>query len=177
MVPSFIRRPFTYATSRYAGHPTRVFAAILKTFALAHLMMDFVGFIVPAAGPSMLPTLEVAGERLLINKAYRRGRDVKVGDLVSFKAMDVPGKLVLKRVVGMSGDYVMRYTPGSGNPEMIQVPQGHVWVVGDNMSSSSDSRIFGPVPMALILGRITAKVFPFSERRWIEDGLVPVGRP
>lgn len=46
-------------------------------------------------------------------------------------------------------------------PEMIQVPEGHVWVEGDNLSWSRDSRFFGPVPMALIKGRTS----------WWSDGL------
>lgn len=55
-----------------------------------------------------------------------------------------------------------------------QVPQGHVWVVGDNMPYSRDSRLFGPVPKALIKGKVIAKVFPFKERRWIVNDLQPV---
>ena len=38
-------------------------------------------------------------------------------------------------------------------PRMIQVPEGHVWVEGDNQGWSRDSRFYGPVPMALIVGR------------------------
>jgi len=53
----------------------------------------------------------------------------------------------------------------------LQVPEGHCWVVGDNLPYSRDSRHFGPMPMALIRGKVVAKVLPFSERRWLEDGL------
>jgi inner membrane protease subunit 1 len=55
-----------------------------------------------------------------------------------------------------------------------QVPKGHCWVVGDNMPYSRDSRHFGPLPMALIKGKVIAKVFPWSERGWIANGLNPV---
>lgn len=41
----------------------------------------------------------------------------------------------------------------------ISVPKGHVWVAGDNLSNSFDSRGYGPVPMGLIKGRVFAKVF------------------
>jgi len=78
-----------------------------------------------------------------------------------------------KRVIGMPGDYVLRDphlsssvggAPVSGiqeevtdavreEPVMVQVPEGHVWVAGDNLSYSRDSRFYGPVPMALIQGR------------------------
>lgn len=43
--------------------------------------------------------------------------------------------------------------------------------MGDNLPYSRDSRHFGPMPMALIRGKVIAKVLPFSERRWLEDGL------
>ena len=51
------------------------------------------------------------------------------------------------------------------------MPQGHVWVVGDNMKDSLDSRHWGPLPMALIKGKVIAKMFPWNERKWIENGI------
>lgn len=56
----------------------------------------------------------------------------------------------------------------------MKVPQGHCWVVGDNLAASRDSRIFGPIPLALISGKVIAKVFPWSERRWITNSVEPV---
>lgn len=34
------------------------------------------------------------------------------------------------------------------------VPQGHVWVEGDNPAYSVDSRSYGPIPEQLIVGRV-----------------------
>ena len=39
-----------------------------------------------------------------------------------------------------------------------QVPQGHVWLQGDNVHNSTDSRHYGPVPLALQRGRVVCKV-------------------
>lgn len=39
-----------------------------------------------------------------------------------------------------------------------QVPRGHVWLLGDNAPVSYDSRSYGPVPYALITGRVFAQV-------------------
>ena len=40
----------------------------------------------------------------------------------------------------------------------VQVPQGHVWLQGDNPINSTDSRHYGPVPYALLRGRAFLKV-------------------
>lgn len=38
-------------------------------------------------------------------------------------------------------------------PEMIKVPEGHIWIEGDNQAWSKDSRDFGPIPLALVISR------------------------
>lgn len=68
----------------------------------------------------MLPTFEVLGDWVLISRAYRRGKDIKVGDVVSFDSVVDPAERVIKRVIGMPGDYVLRDTPGTSET-MIQV--------------------------------------------------------
>jgi inner membrane protease subunit 1 len=47
----------------------------------------------------------------------------------------------------------------------IKVPTGYVWVVGDNLSNSEDSRQNGPLPLGLIRGKIIARVSHFTVRR------------
>lgn len=39
-----------------------------------------------------------------------------------------------------------------------QVPQGHVWIQGDNLLHSLDSRAYGPVPLGLVRGRVMCQV-------------------
>ena len=57
---------------------------------------------------------------------------------------------------------------------MLQVPEGHCWMVGDNMTDSRDSRLYGPVPLALIKGKVIAKILPFSDAGWIRNNVEAV---
>ncbi|KZL82054.1 mitochondrial inner membrane protease subunit [Colletotrichum incanum] len=158
-----------------AGRPLRLALNVGKTMALAHVFMEYGYASGPASGPSMLPTFEVAGEYLLTNRRYRYGRDVTVGDLVHYKIPIFPKSDGIKRVLGMPGDYVLLDSPDSQRNQMIQVPQGHCWLVGDNLESSRDSRMYGPVPLALIRGKVVAKPLPLSGEKWLENGLRDVG--
>lgn len=44
-------------------------------------------------------------------------------------------------------------------------------MLGDNLPESRDSRTYGPVPLALIKGKVIAKVWPWREMKWIENSL------
>lgn len=39
------------------------------------------------------------------------------------------------------------------------------------MHDSLDSRLWGPLPLGLIRGKIIYKAFPWKERHWVENGL------
>lgn len=47
----------------------------------------------------------------------------------------------------------------------IVVPRGHIWVEGDNLENSSDSRYYGPIPQGLIKSRAVLRVWPLTEFR------------
>lgn len=68
----------------------------------------------------MLSTLNAEGDYVWINKLYRRGKGIVVGDLVTVKHPWYPEVRASKRVLGMPGDFVLRNTPGEGSA-MIQV--------------------------------------------------------
>lgn len=161
----------------------------------------------------MLPTLSVIGDSVLISKRYRRGRGVKVGDVVEIRhpVPEYPRHGAVKRVIGLGGDFVVRSSPpgwpaailkegeermihvscslaplddyhiskpiiGPWGVGYIQIPEGHCWVEGDNLPDSRDSREYGPVPLALVRGKVLAKVWPLGEMKWIPNGLVAASR-
>lgn len=45
-----------------------------------------------------------------------------------------------------------------GAGQFVKIPKGHVWLQGDNLSNSTDSRAYGPVPIALLKGTVLARV-------------------
>jgi hypothetical protein len=51
----------------------------------------------------------------------------------------------------------------------IVVPDGHVWLQGDNESNSTDSRHYGPVPEALVKGIVIARIWPPKDVGRISD--------
>ena len=157
---------------------------------ILHAFSTYVIELSSTTGPSMWPTLAAHGEWLAISKSYRRGRGINVGDMVDFMHPLVPGAGAVKRVVGMPGDFVVvdhvkddmtTYEEGSMKQillpplvmekRMMQIPEGHCWLLGDNATESRDSRTYGPIPLALIRGKVVAKVLPWSQRGWIANGV------
>jgi len=98
----------------------RLVIGFTKVFFGAHLFAAYFGQAALTAGPSMLPTLNVEGDWVWVNKLYRRGKGIVVGDLVSVKHPWYPEMRASKRVLGMPGDFVLKDTPGEGSA-MIQV--------------------------------------------------------
>lgn len=58
----------------------------------------------------------------------------------------------------------------------IQIPDGHCYVVGDNLTWSRDSRMFGPLPLGLVKGRVIGRLSTLDKYEWTDfqdDGLEP----
>ncbi|GAB7363931.1 hypothetical protein MBLNU230_g4493t1 [Neophaeotheca triangularis] len=161
---------------RFWDHPDiryirLIFFRFSGLYFFAHVFITHFFSLQGTEGVSMLPTLNSFGDWLLISKYYRHGREVRIGDVVSFRSPVNVGIDSCKRVVGLPGDFVVRDTPGNGVGWMYQVPDGHCVVVGDNLTFSRDSRMWGPLPMALIKGKAIAKVVAYDEDgfigRWV----------
>ena len=50
-----------------------------------------------------------------------------------------------------------------GLDDDVVVPEGYIFVMGDNRSGSSDSREFGCIPLNKVEGRVTYRIWPFSK--------------
>ncbi|OMJ81326.1 hypothetical protein SteCoe_18249 [Stentor coeruleus] len=110
-----------------------------------------------AIGPSMIPTIRQAGDLLLIDKFTPHIWGYKINDIVLAKSPMKLNNLLCKRIIGVAGDVVIN--------EDIEylIPEGHVWIEGDNKSQSFDSRNFGPIPLPLLDGRIIMKLWNWPE--------------
>ena len=49
----------------------------------------------------------------------------------------------------------------------VKIPKGQLWVMGDNRSNSSDSRVFGPIRESKVVGRAIVRVWPFSHASFL----------
>ncbi|XP_077569721.1 mitochondrial inner membrane protease subunit 1 isoform X2 [Stigmatopora nigra] len=128
---------------------------------IAHCAFEYFGEIVVCSGPSMEPTI-VNRDVVFSERMTRHRCKIQKGDIVIAKSLFDPNMNICKRVIGLEGDKIC--TSGSSNifKTHTYVPKGHVWLEGDNITNSTDSRSYGPVPYALIRGRVCLKAYCFS---------------
>jgi len=129
-------------------------------------------------------------DRILVNKVSYKLHDVERDDIVVFAKppglLDVNDKDLVKRVVGIPGDVVNyennelyvngekqnepfvralcrdRSQQGTNGP--VTVPQGQVFVMGDNRCNSHDSRFadIGTIPVSSIVGKVFMIAWPVA---------------
>ncbi len=110
------------------------------------------------------------------------------GDIIVFDPPTRSNKPYIKRIIGLPGEqvtfaeghvfvngklleepYIVDETTCGRNEECdVVVPEGQVYVLGDNRTNSSDSRVFGPVPIGNVIGKAWFAYWPPSDA-----GLVP----
>lgn len=150
---------------------------------LAFLIHTFLFAVVVVSGPSMEPTLQ-NNERLVMNKIIYKIHAPKRGDIVIFHASEKED--YIKRVIGEPGDkvefrnqqlyindqptqepYLDRYSGKIITEDFppVTVPDGMIFVVGDNRGNSTDSRIIGPISLNKVIGRADLAIWPLSQVR------------
>jgi len=102
--------------------------------------------VVVVEGPSMLPTLQ-PGDRVLVRRTSLAR--IRSGQVVVLRRPG-PQAWMIKRAAAVPGE------PWDDRP----VPAGWLAVLGDNPDSSADSREFGLVPAASVLGAVVRHLPP-----------------
>ncbi|XP_075880006.1 mitochondrial inner membrane protease subunit 1 [Nelusetta ayraudi] len=126
---------------------------------VAHCAFEYIGEVVVCSGPSMEPTI-VNQDVVFSERMSRHLYSIQKGDIVIAKSPFDPDMNLCKRVIGLEGDKVCTSDPSDLFKTHTYVPKGHVWLEGDNLRNSNDSRSYGPVPYALIRGRVCLKIWP-----------------
>ena len=113
---------------------------------------------VVVSGHSMDPTFHT-GQRLLACKAYWLVGGIKDNDIVVIRSGKA-GEYIIKRVYKSAGETVdWPNVPSDYRLETgeFHVPEGDIYVLGDNRPISEDSRTFGPVPIDRVIGKIVRR--------------------
>ena len=147
--------------------------------------------VIDVKGSSMLPTL-VDGDKMIVSVLFY---EPKAGDVIVLKKDEYdPNKALVKRIIATEGQVInidfeqgIVYIDGEAIEEDYineltyrkldfigpkTVPEGCVFVMGDNRNASSDSRVteIGMVDERLILGKVYAVIFPTSHLGVVENG-------
>lgn len=113
-------------------------------------------------------------------------KDIMILDEISYKFNDIKrfdivvvkrNQYLIKRIIGLPGDVVEykdntlyingkkleeKFAHKQTNDFKVKVPEGHYFVLGDNRTNSSDSRIIGSIPRDEIIGKAELIIFPFN---------------
>jgi len=165
--------------SKKSGGVIEFLVILLVSFALVFgFVRPFVveAFYIPSE--SMVPTLRV-GDRVLVNKFIYRFAEPARRDVIVFESVEGGNEDLIKRVVGVPGDrisvrggkllvngepqkepYVNKKYPDRSFSAPTTVPEGQVFVMGDNRANSRDSRYFGTVPYKKIEGEAFLRFWP-----------------
>ena len=157
--------------------------SIVIAVALALFIRQFIVELYVVDGPSMRPTL-LSEERLVVNKFVYRVRNPERGEIIVFKYPRDTSRDFIKRVIAVPGDtikiedgrvyvnrelkdepYILEKTL-SDYPEAT-VPEGHIFVMGDNRNNSEDSRFadVGFVPYELVKGKAVLVFWPLDNMK------------
>jgi signal peptidase I len=142
-------------------------------------------------GASMEPNFEDK-QYLIIDEITYRLREPKRGEICVFRYPNDPSQFFIKRIIGLPGETVtvsgghvtittldgktetldesayLASTVVTAGEKSVTLGTDEYFVMGDNRTNSLDSRIFGPVPRANIVGRVMLRGWPFSTLTWFE---------
>jgi signal peptidase I len=164
---------------------------IIETLALAAILflgINAVSARVRVDGFSMNPTLQ-DGEFVLVSKINYKLGDVERGDIIVFHFPMDPEQELIKRVIGLPGDTIsVQNGVVSVNGQALDepyiaaapaypgewvVPEGHLFVLGDNRNDSSDSHSWGYLPLEKVVGKAVVIYWPPPLWKVIQHTTIP----
>ncbi len=168
---------------------------LLETVGLAIILFIIINTVsarVRVDGLSMTPTLQ-NGEFVLVNRlSYQFGSPTR-GDLIVFRSVNQPDWDLIKRVVGIPGDTIAISSGRvvvNGTPLVEPyikaeplyaghwtVPQGYLFVLGDNRNNSEDSHVWGLLPLRNVIGKALLIYWPPPEWAMIDHVQIAAAAP
>jgi signal peptidase I len=159
---------------------------LLETIVLAVVLFFAINAVsarVRVDGFSMVPSLQ-DGEYVLVNKLAFRNKLPDRGDIIVFASPQSPDLDLIKRVIGLPGDTIkilggMVQVNGQTLDEPYiaaapiyngewSVPEGNLFVLGDNRNDSSDSHAWGLLPVENVVGKAILIYWPIPEWNLIQ---------
>jgi signal peptidase I len=159
----------------------RFFIDLLETIVLAVVLFFAINAVsarVRVDGFSMVPTLQ-DGEYVLVNRLAYRNSLPERGDIIVFSSPQTTDLDLIKRVIGLPGDTV-EISGGAVrvNGQVLEepyiaaapvyngeweVPDGKLFVLGDNRNDSSDSHAWGLLPLENVIGKAILIYWPIPD--------------
>lgn len=154
---------------------------LLVAIALALVIKSYVAEARLIPSSSMEPTLQI-GDRVIVEKLFFKPSELRRGDVIVFWAPAgvSHGDPLIKRVIGLPGDRVevhdgtvyvngqplqepyIKEKPNADFEPPVLVPQGDLFMMGDNRNSSFDSRSWGYASFSGVIGKAGWIYWPLS---------------
>jgi signal peptidase I len=155
-----------------------IVAIIAAVFSITLRLFIIEPYIVPT--PSMTPTLLVS-DKVIVYKLEYKLKPVKRGDIIAFYS-PIEKKNLVKRVIGLEGEeitltrsgdvlingkklsepYLPENFSASYEDKSYKINENEIFVMGDNRNNSADSRVFGPISLDKVFGKIIFIYGPLS---------------
>jgi signal peptidase I len=171
-------------THRARGCLLEAVETLVLTLIIFLVIQNFVAQPYQVEQMSMENTL-LPNQYVLVDKLTPRFDSYKRGDIVVFTPPGASSNSTpfIKRVIGLPGDtldlrnghvfindqeinepyvYPGQTTEPLGGQAHWVVPPDMLFVMGDHRENSSDSRVFGPVPIGNVIGRAWLRYWPLS---------------